>query len=128
MLRGAAALLFGAVAAVSAFGQSSGQAKFRVVDSGDGAKVVKAQYRVSPAKGDTIVTIHGGEKPTGGWEITVARVERVGKACAVHYRVEGPPADAIVTQALTYPYTRVRITPSCPEVRVEPALPRGPLP
>jgi hypothetical protein len=124
---GAAAFLFGAVAAVAALGQRSGQAKFRVIDSGDGASVVKPQYRLRAAKGTTTVTIHAGEKPTGGWEVSVKRVERVSGACVVHYRVQGPPPDAIVTQALNYPFTTVRITPTCREVRVEPPLPRGPL-
>ncbi len=52
----------------------------------------------------TYLAVFWGEKPTGGYsvEITSARVE--GDRVTIRISLKDPPSDAMVTQALTYPY------------------------
>ncbi|MBA3424058.1 MAG: protease complex subunit PrcB family protein [Rubrobacter sp.] len=52
----------------------------------------------------TYLAVFRGEKPTGGYsvEITSARVE--GDRVTIRISLKDPPSDAMVTQALTYPY------------------------
>ena len=52
----------------------------------------------------TYLAVFWGEKPTGGYsvEITSARVE--GDRVTIRISLKDPPPDAMVTQALTYPY------------------------
>ncbi|MDQ3376111.1 MAG: protease complex subunit PrcB family protein [Actinomycetota bacterium] len=45
-----------------------------------------------------------GEQPTGGYSVGVAGAKIEGNRVTVRVSLEGPPSDALVTQALTYPY------------------------
>ena len=45
-----------------------------------------------------------GEKPTGGYSLAVESARLEGERVAVRLALEEPAPDAIVTQALTYPY------------------------
>jgi hypothetical protein len=45
-----------------------------------------------------------GERPTGGYSVGVAGAKIEGNRVTVRVSLEGPPSDAIVTQALTHPY------------------------
>jgi hypothetical protein len=83
----------------------------------------KPHYRFARRGSSTLVSIFAGEKPTGGFEIQVTTAARRGTACVVGYRVEAPPEDAIVTQALTYPSAAVRLETPCRSVEVDPPLP-----
>jgi hypothetical protein len=112
----AAAALLGAAAAA----QNSTPAKYKVVEVPSAARVKKPEFRVAQAKGATTVSIFAGEKPTGGYSVEVTGVDRRGGTCTVRYKIEPPPADAMVTQALTYPSTAIRITPTCREVKLDP--------
>ncbi len=87
--------------------------------------VAKAQYRVEHRADHTLVAIFAGQKPTGGFDITIKGVDRQADVCVVRYQVEAPPADAMVAQVLTYPAAAVRIAPACKDARVTPPLPRG---
>lgn len=52
----------------------------------------------------TYVVVYGGQRPTGGYSVGVAGARVEGDRVTVRISVEAPPPDAIVTQALTYPY------------------------
>jgi hypothetical protein len=80
-----------------------------------------------------VVAIFGGQKPTGGYSVRVDKVSEASRAdqpsrVTIHYQVIAPPADALVIQALTYPYTFIRIAKKVdtvefrPPVEVKPAL------
>ena len=45
-----------------------------------------------------------GEKPTGGYSLSVESARLEGNVVTVRLKLEEPPKDAMVTQALTYPY------------------------
>jgi hypothetical protein len=45
-----------------------------------------------------------GEKPTGGYSLGVRSARLEGERVTVRLALEEPPPDAVVTQALTYPY------------------------
>ena len=45
-----------------------------------------------------------GEKPTGGYSLRVESAHLEGDRVTVRLALEEPPSDAILTQALTYPY------------------------
>lgn len=52
----------------------------------------------------TYLVAYSGERPTGGYSVNVAGARVEGDRVTVRFSLEGPPSDAIVTQALTYPY------------------------
>ncbi len=45
-----------------------------------------------------------GEKPTGGYSLGARSARLEGDRVTVRIALQEPPPDAIVTQALTYPY------------------------
>ena len=50
-----------------------------------------------------------GEKPTGGYEAEILSAERVAGTLLISFAEKGPPAGAILTQALTQPFHIVRV-------------------
>ncbi len=52
----------------------------------------------------TYLISYWGEKPTGGYSLTVESARLRGNRITVRLALEEPPPDAILTQALTYPY------------------------
>ncbi|MBA2619121.1 MAG: protease complex subunit PrcB family protein [Rubrobacter sp.] len=52
----------------------------------------------------TYLVAYRGEQPTGGYSVGVAGAKIEGNRVTVRVSLEGPPSDALVTQALTYPY------------------------
>ncbi len=50
-----------------------------------------------------ILVIQGGECRSGGFKVAFEKLEIKGAALQVLWKLQGPPADAFVTQALTYP-------------------------
>lgn len=60
----------------------------RVPDSGEG----------------TYLAAYWGEKPTGGYSLGVRSATLQGESATVELALEKPSPDAMVTQALTYPY------------------------
>ena len=58
-----------------------------------------------PDSGEGVYLIsYWGEKPTGGYSLAVESARLEGDLLTVRLRLEEPPPDAMVTQALTYPY------------------------
>jgi hypothetical protein len=52
----------------------------------------------------TYLISYWGEKPTGGYSLDVESARLRGDRVTVRLALEEPPPDAILTQALTYPY------------------------
>src|SRR5919199_3604763 len=60
---------------------------------------------VPPDSGRGVYMIsYWGEKPTGGYSLAVESARIEGDQVTVRLRLKEPPPDAMVTQALTYPY------------------------
>ena len=58
-----------------------------------------------PDSGEGIYLIsYWGEKPTGGYSLAVESARLEGDRLTVRLKLKEPPPDAMVTQALTYPY------------------------
>lgn len=58
---------------------------------------------------ESVVFLLGGEKSTGGWTVVARGAKLEGDALVVDAAVQGPPSDAIVTQAFTSPYVVVAV-------------------
>ena len=52
----------------------------------------------------TYLVAYWGEKPTGGFSMSVRSARLEGSRVTVRLALKEPPRDAILTQALTYPY------------------------
>jgi hypothetical protein len=50
-----------------------------------------------------------GTRPTTGYSVEIARVERDGDALVVTYRERRPPPDVMLAQMITMPYQLVSI-------------------
>lgn len=56
-----------------------------------------------------LVIVALGEQSTGGYAISIESIQLQGGELAVTGKASAPGADAVVTQALTYPYSAVLI-------------------
>lgn len=56
-----------------------------------------------------LVIVALGEQNTGGYSVDITSIQLVGSELAIKGKATTPAADAIVTQALTYPYDAVII-------------------
>jgi hypothetical protein len=63
----------------------------------------------------TYLAAYWGEKPTGGYSMSVRSARLEGSRVIVRLALKEPPRDAILTQALTYPYAVAVIRELDPE-------------
>jgi hypothetical protein len=63
----------------------------------------------------TYLAAYWGEKPTGGYSMSVRSARLEGDQVTVRLALKEPPRDAILTQALTYPYAVAVIRGLSPE-------------
>jgi hypothetical protein len=63
----------------------------------------------------TYLAAYWGEKPTGGYSMSVRSARLKGDRVTVRLALKEPPHDAILTQALTYPYAVAVIRGLSPE-------------
>ena len=77
----------------------SGEVGANVPDSGSG----------------TYLAAYWGEKPTGGYSMSVRSARLEGSRVIVRLALKEPPRDAILTQSLTYPYAVAVIRELDPE-------------
>lgn len=69
-----------------------------------------------PGSGDgTYLAAYWGQKPTGGYSMSVRSARLEGDKVTVRLALKEPPRDAILTQALTYPYAVAVIRGLSPE-------------
>jgi hypothetical protein len=84
-------------------GQGPGQP--RVVVAPSAAALSEAIDANIPDSGNgTYLAAYWGRKPTGGYSLAVKSARLAGDRVTVELALREPPPDAIVTQALTYPY------------------------
>jgi hypothetical protein len=58
---------------------------------------------------EIVIGLFLGDKPTGGYDVQISRVERRNDALTIYYQEKSPLPGAMVTQALTQPFHIVRI-------------------
>ena len=71
--------------------------------------------------GSMVVAVFLGTRPTAGYSVEIARIDRQGDGLVVTYREHRPPPDAMVAQVLTAPFDIVRTVRSDDPVTFEPA-------
>ncbi len=67
---------------------------------------------------ESIIYIGLGEKPTGGYGIDVESVKKVDGTTKIEITEISPEPDQLVTQALTYPKTLIRVFDAGDEIKV----------
>ena len=72
-------------------------------------KAIKNKIKATDIKTANFLILNMGEKPTGGYTITVRSAEERTDSIVVHVKNIAPKADEMVTQAFTYPYCVVKI-------------------
>lgn len=60
---------------------------------------------------EAAVLLMGGERPTGGWKVVPQGVRVEENVLVVDAEVEGPPAGSMASQALTYPWALIVVSP-----------------
>src|SRR5919108_3449580 len=60
-------------------------------------------------KKQIVVAVFLGEKPTGGYDVEIIRVEQSDGALVIHYREKSPLPGSIAIQALTQPFHIIQI-------------------
>ncbi len=79
--------------------------KFLNVPEADSLIKIKQLLKVNEINfaNHMILVIQGGECKSGGFKVSFEKLEIKGATLQVLWKLQGPPADAFVTQALTYP-------------------------
>ena len=70
---------------------------------------LKAKMKQDDISNSNYVILNMGEKNTGGYSIGVEIVEETDKNIIITVKENNPAADAMVTQAITYPYTVIKV-------------------
>lgn len=72
-------------------------------------KALKNKIKANDIKTANFLILNMGEKPTGGYTITVDKAEERTDSVVVWVKKIAPRADEMVTQVFTYPYCVVKI-------------------
>ncbi|OXB23929.1 hypothetical protein B0A80_08140 [Flavobacterium tructae] len=70
---------------------------------------LKAKMKQDDISNSNYVILNMGEKNTGGYSIGVEKVEETDKNIIITVKENNPAADAMVMQAITYPYTVIKV-------------------
>jgi hypothetical protein len=90
---------------ISSDAQGQGPQQPRAVVAPSAAELSGAIDANVPDSGSgTYLAAYWGEKPTGGYSMSVRSARLKGDRVTVRLALKEPPRDAILTQALTYPY------------------------
>ena len=90
---------------ISAGAPGEGPEEPRVIVAPSAAALSEAIGANVPDSGEgTYLAAFWGEKPTGGHSLEVGSARLKGERVTIRLVLEEPPRDAVVTQALTYPY------------------------
>ncbi len=93
------------VAQISSGAPGQGPEHPRVILAPSAAALSRAIGARVPNSGNgTYLAAYWGEKPTGGYSLAVESARLEGDRVTVRLALKEPPQDAVVTQALTYPY------------------------
>ena len=74
-----------------------------------GDETLKGKISADDMKNSTIVILNMGEKPTGGFSISVQEVQELPDRILMIIKENEPAADSMVTMGITNPYTIVKI-------------------
>jgi hypothetical protein len=58
---------------------------------------------------DIVAAVFLGEKPTGGFDVEIVRIDQTATAVVIEYREKSPLPGSVVTQALTQPFHIVKV-------------------
>jgi len=83
--------------------------RYCMVITGEGNKLPAPEVDFSA---QMLVGVFSGEKPTGGYSISIQRVLEGPKTIIVEYQEKSPPPDVMVTMALTYPCQIIAVSRS----------------
>jgi hypothetical protein len=93
------------VGRISAGAPGQGPDQPRIIVASSATALSEATGANVPDSGvGTYLAAYWGEKPTGGYSLAVESARLEGDRVTVRLALKEPPPDAIVTQALTYPY------------------------
>ena len=70
---------------------------------------LKDKVNSSDVQTSNFIVLNMGEKPTGGYQIGIESVVETDKNIIITIKETAPEPNAMVTQAITYPYSIVRI-------------------
>lgn len=70
---------------------------------------LKGKISATDVQKSNFVILNMGQKPTGGYGITVDSVEETDKEIIVKIKELNPEPGAMLMQVITYPYTVVKI-------------------
>ena len=92
----------------------------------DHEEMAASQLKVKKIDWDKqmIIVIYGGERPTGGYSVDVKSLEVKDKKLIVHWKLNTPGPDDIVTQAITYPELVLLVDRFDGQVVFDPAPPK----
>ena len=83
--------------------------------TGEAEEVEEVTYEI---EGDEII-ISWGEKPTGGYAISIEDIDIEENDLVVYYSLRSPSEDEMVTQAITYPEDSAEIPGDFEDVKLE---------
>lgn len=72
-----------------------------------------------------VVGVFLGDKPTGGYDVTIVRAEETSGDVTVYYEETSPAPDMMVAQVVTQPYHLVALRSSATSVRFVKATPQA---
>lgn len=77
-------------------------------------KKLKGKISTDDLQQSNFVILNMGQKPTGGYAITVESVTETDKNIVIKVKEINPDSGALLTQSITYPYTVVKINSKKP--------------
>lgn len=92
---------------IAANAPGQGEKRPRVVVAGTAealSRTLGPQAKIPDSGPGTYVAAFWGEKPTGGYSMSVASARREGGRVRIELSLKKPPKNALVAQSLTYPY------------------------
>lgn len=96
---------------------SGDQAAFLATDAATLAKLWSMHVGGDPMPAidfsrEAAVLLMGGERATGGWKVVPQSVRVEENVLIVEAEVAGPPAGSMASQALTYPWALIVVSPN----------------
>lgn len=92
---------------IAANSPGQGGERPRVVVAGaaeDLSRALGPEARIPDSGSGAYVAAFWGEKPTGGYSVSISSARLEGKRVEIELSLKKPPQDALVAQSLTYPY------------------------
>lgn len=75
---------------------------------------LKGKISTNDLQQSNFIILNMGEKPTGGYSISIESVKETDKEIIIKVKENNPESGAMLTQNITYPYTVVKINSKKP--------------